>query len=72
MLVFDVIFGLVVLGVVLAVLFGGIGQAARWQRRLEAEQAVQVGSREAPVRCSRQELDEALRPVVRVPADQAA
>lgn len=67
MLVFDLIAGLVIVGIVLAILLVGIGHGARFQDQLEAPR-----DRRAviPGRFGQRELDEALGSVVRSRQDE--
>lgn len=66
-LLFDLIAGTVILGIVLAVLLGGIAASGRLQDRLEAEQ----GRRNViPGRFSRHDLDQAIATVVRTRTDE--
>lgn len=67
MLVFDLIAGLVIVGVVLAILFVGVAQSARYQDELEAQRGRRVVT---PGRFGQEELDEAVRRVVRSRRDE--
>lgn len=67
MLVFDLIAGLVIVGVVLTVLFIGVAQSARYQDELEAQRGRRVVT---PGRFAQEELDEAVRRVVRSRQDE--
>ncbi|MST34746.1 hypothetical protein GHK86_18710 [Acidimicrobiaceae bacterium USS-CC1] len=67
MLVFDLVAGLVITGVVLAVLFIGIAQSGRYQAELEVQRDRGVVT---PGRFGQEELDEAVRRVVRTRRDE--
>lgn len=67
MLVFDLVAGLVIVGVLLTILFVGIVQSSRYQGELEAQRARRVVT---PGRFGQEELDEAVRRVVRARRDE--
>ncbi|MST31980.1 hypothetical protein GHK86_04470 [Acidimicrobiaceae bacterium USS-CC1] len=62
MLVFDLVAGLVIVGVLLAILLIGIAMSSRYQDTLELQRARRVVT---PGRFRQQEFDEAIRRVVR-------
>ncbi len=67
MLVFDLVAGLFIAGVLLAILFVGIVQSSRYQGELEAQRDRRVVT---PGRFGQEELDEAVRRVVRTRRDE--
>jgi len=67
MLVFDLVAGLLIAGVLLAILFVGIVQSGRYQGELEAQRDRRVVT---PGRFGQEDLDEAVRRVVRSRRDE--